>query len=585
MALAGGAFGCGGGGGIAAPDGGDQIVARLVVLDPPGDSLGLSFGTSVTLRVRYELDDGTPLPDAAVGVAILESTTGNPGGSTLSASTSTTDGDGIATVDLTAGAVRTNFRVEASAPNAAPAYFYVAVSADDFATLTVAPTHAGNRNPASFDRVELRLYPAEQIRCLELDIDDTPASPFAPRTLADFDGSARFQNVSAGAPYTLVAWAELPGNPVRLAAGCVDLGAGVVPAGELRFEVVVADRTARLPDSNPMRSLLSLTGAAGAVSASGVDRPWRVLGCPAGPGQLVLDCTLDAVAPDGTLDCIVTGNAALVTSVEAMRGPADVIGCRPTMAGAVPSLDAKLTGALDQGPFPVGAALTQLVATRTQLLSAIELHSQLDRISANAVGHRLLGAILRAGTDDHEVDLGQTSRPVLMQAPVAYGVTGPVLSIGEHAFTLRLGSLLGDAFVDLGLAEAGLDGRASELGAALTESAADAASSTSDCAAISAIICGSAGQPNGCAQAACASGAAYLDDAFSAWWQRLDGTDLDLTMSGQATLYDLDDDLLVDGIGNNGSSSQLGLWSTTLHLSDGSTAPGSGSFGSTGVVP
>jgi hypothetical protein len=168
---------------------------------------------------------------------------------------------------------------------------------------------------------------------------------------------------------------------------------------------------------------------------------------------------------------------------------------------------------------------------------------------------------------------------------VPYTVNGPVLSIGEHAFTLRLGSLLREAFIDLGLGPAGIDDRAADLGTALTQSAADAVSSTTGCAAISAIICRAGGQANGCAQAACASSAGYLDAAFPAWWQHLDGDDLDLSMSGQATLYDVDDDLLVDGIGNNGSSSQLGLWSITLQMADGSSIPGSGSFGSTNAIP
>lgn len=584
-ALALGALGCGSGGGVLGPDGGAQVVARLVVLDPPGESVGLSFGARVTLQVRYELDGGSPGADTEVRFAILESTTGNPGGSTLSASTSITDDDGIAAVDLTAGAVRTNFRVEASAPNAASVYFYVAVSADDFAVLTVEPVHAGNRDPASFDRVELRLFPAEELRCAGLDIDAPPTSPFAPRTLAGFTGSAPFRNVSVGAPYTLVAWAQRPDNPVPLAAGCVELGSGVVLPGDLRFEVVVNDRQARLPDASPMRSRMSLTGAVAALGSSGVDRPWRTLACPVGPGQLVLDCTLDALAPDGALDCVVTSTAPIVATVEAARGPVNAAGCRPATVGAGASLDAELTAALDQGPFPDGTDLMDLVSTRGQLLTTIELDSRLDRINEAALGHFLLGATLRADGTDHVVDLLQTSRPVLMQAPVGYGVTGPVLSIGEHSFTLRLGSLLRDAFDDLGLGNAGLEARADDLGAALIESAGDATTSTTDCAAISAILCSSAGQANGCAQAACTSAAAYLDTAFSAWWRHLDGPDLDLTISGQATIYDVDDDLLVDGIGNNGSSTQLGLWSVTLHLADGSSAPGSGSFGSTSAVP
>ncbi|HTM19033.1 MAG TPA: hypothetical protein VL172_00940, partial [Kofleriaceae bacterium] len=46
------------GGGDGAPDAGPEANPRLVILDPPGDALGLPFGGTATLRVRYETDGG-----------------------------------------------------------------------------------------------------------------------------------------------------------------------------------------------------------------------------------------------------------------------------------------------------------------------------------------------------------------------------------------------------------------------------------------------------------------------------------------------------------------------------------------------
>src|SRR5689334_4352028 len=71
-------------------DGGPPKV--LEILDPPGAQIGLHYGASVDLKVRYRLDDPTmaPVPGATVKLAIFD----DPGGSTLASDRAVTDSDG-----------------------------------------------------------------------------------------------------------------------------------------------------------------------------------------------------------------------------------------------------------------------------------------------------------------------------------------------------------------------------------------------------------------------------------------------------------------------------------------------------------
>lgn len=582
LALALGAA-CGGGSGNGGGDAGAGPVAHLVVLDPPSQSIGLSYGESVTLRVRYEYEDGSLVGGATVSFAILESATADPGGSTLSATSATTDASGIAQVDLTAGASRATFRVQAQADGATPAYFYVSVSQDGFAELAVTPEHQGARDPASFDHVELRLFMASNLQCADLDIDALPDSVFPPLATDGFDGTiADFRNISAGGAYTLVTWAEVPGSDVRLAAGCIDLPSDVILPTTISLTAQVTDRPAHLPAAVALRSTIDLTPLADELQQSGIDAPWRTLACPVGPGQLMLDCTLDALAPDGTLDCVVNSTDALVASVEAQRGTPGPGGCRPMIANANASLDSELAAAIAQGGFPSGAALTAMLDARTSTLGQLELVSELRFLGPGVAGHRLDGATIKVAGNDYAVSLGQTKRPVVDQQPVAITIDADQqMTIGDHGFTLRIGSLLRAGFRDQGLAIAGLADRETDLGTALAESAYDGSSSTYGCDAVSAILCGRIGQSQSCAVNACNAAAAHLDGALSAWWQHLDGAGLDCTMSGTATVHDDNNDLEVDAVGD---STAPGSWTVTMMTAGGTGMATTGTFASDSVV-
>ncbi len=569
-------------------DAGPPRSARLVIQPPPGDIVGLPFNDSVTLRVLYETDAGEPIPDGRVQFSILATGADeDPGGSTLSANQAITDAQGIARVDLHAGAERTHFRIEVDAADAPTTRFYVAVSETGFARLIVTPVHEGWREPETFERIELRLYRAAELRCVGMDIDDLPQPVFPPRTLAEFGGSATYQNVTSGEAYTLVAWTLVADSATPISVGCTDLGAEQVPPGNIELPLVLRDRALVLPEVTTLSSTLDLAPLAAAVTSTGVDRPWRVLACPTGPGQLLLDCTLDVLAPDTALDCVVHSDDPIVAEVEALRGAADANGCRPAQVGSDPSLDQVLLDGVAEGAaWPIGPDLDTLLQSREDTMISVELTSQLTIDSPSSARHRLGSVRLEVNGTPFDLDLSATDRPVLQQSQVPIDFASPpVLDVGEHGFTLRYGSLARAAFVAIGLSPRGLGERASHLGAALVESVSDGGASDPGCPSVSAILCGAIESPLDCALEACSIAALHLDTELEAWWTQLNGSGLDFELTGQAPIYDHDDDLLVDDIGRSDDSTVTGEWSARFELASGQKVSTSGAFGSVTEAP
>jgi hypothetical protein len=571
------------GGGDGAPDAGPEANPRLVILDPPGDSIGLAFGGTTTLRVRYETDAGEPIPDAAVDFQLVVRQDADPRGAALSATTAMSDALGIARVDLVAGAEETTFQIEAIAPQAASAFFTVSVSQAGFAHIDLDPFHDGWRDPLGFERIELRLYRAIDATCAAIDADEPPLSLFPPRALSGFDEVGSYQNVIASQPYTLVAWALLPDNTLPLAYGCVELGPHQVPPSRFALAMPVRDRAPRLPGDAELVSTLDLEPLADAAADAGTGAPWTVLSCAHGPGQLLLDCTTDVLGGDGTLDCVVDGANATVTAIQAARGPVDEFLCRPGTVGIEDSLDHQLNDAIDAGgDFPMGGELGELLDARADLLADVQLRSTLQFLPGGLVRHRLVALVADVGGTPYEVDLASTSRPVIAATAPAAIDGERNLVVGEHGFTLRYGSFAGAAWRDVALPAAGVAGRDADLGAALAGSAEDGGSATTGCNAVSAIICAEIGQAASCAYAACQTAAAALDDSFTAWWRGMDGDDLDLRLQGSVPLVDGDDDLAVDGLGTGGA--EMGSWQATWDAAFGADIAADGSFAGSAPV-
>jgi len=563
------ALGCGDDGRAATDGGLEQFT--LEVLDPPGDAIGLAFNQTVELRARYLDQAGTPLRNRTVEFAILASASESVGGSALSATSATTNRDGIAAVELIAGAQGAGFRVAATAANASQATFYVTVSDQGFTRLFIEPIHDGPRSVLGFSTVEVRLYRPDELRCGNADPDDLPESLFAPRSLASYGDVAKLPNLAANAPYTAIAWAQSAPSSTPLAFGCVELGAAQARNGDVALPLLTTDRPVFMDQALTVESTFDLGSLADANPTA--EAPWNVLACPLGPGQLVVDCVADALVSDGELDCVFTGSSAVADDIRAARGAADSSGCRPaTRAGGADSLDADMMQAIALGgTFPTGVELDELLSVRADLAARLVLRSRLH-IAGSAASHTLVEAELGPGPV-FVVDLLASARLVLEQTQIAtqvapLGSASPTATLASHAFTLDHGALARDAFAALALDGHGLVGNA--LGTALTASVKKTPST--GCVAVSEILCAATALPSTCAQAACTTARSQLDADLQGWWLFTHGTALDLTLTGSLVLRDDDDDLIVDRLGRNGAGEITGEWSATFATQSGDVA-------------
>jgi hypothetical protein len=345
----------------------------------------------------------------------------------------------------------------------------------------------------------------------------------------------------------------------------VELGASQIrPGRPLRLVLPLRDRPPHLPARLDLVSWFDATPLAEAEGSAGPD-PWAMLDCPLGRAQLVIDCALDAQAPDGDIDCVVAGDSDLVTAVEEERGAPDANGCRPAqLAGGGPSLDSLVHDNLS-GPWPSGAGLTQLLAARQVPLTGFSLASQLDSTAGTApLRHRLAELSVSGGA--FAIDLVDSPRAVIRQtAPSWLDPASGLLELGDHRFTLDYGAFARDAFAALGLTPAGLAPRAEDLGAALFDSV-DTGAATG-CTALSDLVCDRIGSAATCLASACVSARPALDALLDAWWQRLDATGLDFGVTGWAAVEDDDADMLVESLGADDRSA----WAATLELTTGSS--------------
>ncbi len=548
------AAGCGGDSGVGdPPDAGPERARRLVLLDD--ESVGILFGSSEVLRVRLEDVDGFPVPNAPVEFAFFVTPTESTGGAALSSRAATTDEAGVARVTVSAGAERANFRVRATAENATPVTYFIAVSELGFADIQVTPAHLGFRDADDFARIELRMYRHGFFRCDQLNPDFPPDTVFSIKSLPGFGGTARFPAVSALEPYTILAWAEVVERGTPVAVGCITLGAQqILPTPVVSVEVVVEDRALVMPDTALLESVLDLAPVADEAS----DEAWAVLACPLGPGQLLLDRV------------VIAAGEPLATDVASLRGVLDEgTGCRSAedSEGGL-SLDSLVAAAVaSSGSFPVNDELEDVVAMRRAIAKSVRLRSELSAGASGVASHRLRTARFGTESASLSVDLTSSARPILAQTEVPVAVDGATMTIAAHSFTARLGPASRAAFVALGLAPASLVDDADALGSALVASVE--ADALSGCDAMGAIVCDAIAAPANCIADACTAATAALDAELDAWWQVFADDGLDLTLSGTATLYDFDNDLHVDSVGADNAGPPLGIWAATVTTTAG----------------
>ncbi len=547
-------------------DGG--MSATLTILEPPGEQIGLVFGGSAALRVRYLAPGGAPVPGGQVSFAIVAdpARSEDSGGASLAATTARADEEGVARVDIVAGSLRTNFRVEANAPGAPPATFYVTVANEGFSALVVTPLHTGDRAEKETDVVEVRLY-GSAMSCAALSADAPAPSPYPPRAAETFGQPVSFTALGATEAYSVLAWGRDHEGHV-LGEGCVDLAPQQIrPGATLRLDVVVADRPTALAASYELTTSLDMSPVVGELF--GPSPAWHAAGCPEGAAQIILDCAIDALDGGDPLDCVVEAPGPDAILLEDTRGVLDpASGCRVLSSPGDITAEILVKDVLIPSGATTPAGVLPYESDRLPvLLTRIDLISSLD-VQGGAGWHHLGFAVLGASMASIPIDLRASSRPVL-DATLAVQLAGTSVTLGEHAFTLRAGALLREAFVIDGEDVHGLTLDPAGLGSQILAAASSQTGATG-CAAVSEAACAAASLPADCLTSACLAVVPIIDAALAEPFARLDAPGLDFTLAGTATGEDLDGDLVLDRL--------IGESTATVCLSDGAWVPVTGTL-------
>ncbi|HEX9104389.1 MAG TPA: Ig-like domain-containing protein [Polyangia bacterium] len=500
--------GCGPGSN-APPDGGPPLALDVV----GAAQIGLHYGKSTQLSVRYHADDASAAPVA--GATVHFSIFRDPAGSTLTRDVATTDSLGVATVTLTAGQAEADFRVAATAINAPEADFDVVVSKLDFVEIDAELAWAG--------AATLRALLYDDKTCAAL--PPSPTLPPPSRALSKAADKATLQFVNLlSKPYALVGRAESASGTL-VAYGCVDIGAELVPPGSV--SVVPLPLSAAVPSPVGSYTLTSTLVPAPSAYAALVGK-WQQFGggCPYGAAQGLLDAM----------------------GVASHRDAPQADGCRPT---STTSLDEQLQALLTAPPMAPANELGAIAADLAAITASATVKSKLTVTAASAATytaeHALASAELAVSASVSKTyDLVALGEPVIDVKGVAFADDGMTVTIGAHGFTLGWTTLWLQAFTDLSLTAriAGLGSPAiPALVAAVVAPAAHGGKM--GCAAVDDLVCSVTTGSGTCALTTpCASALGPLASSLAAGFAPASG--IDLSLSGTATPVDANGDLIVD---------------------------------------
>jgi hypothetical protein len=500
------AAGCGDHG-PSPPDGGPPLALDVVGVS----QRGLIFGETQSLSVRlHSADAGNdPVPNATVRFSIFR----DPAGSTLTTDHARTDGNGVASVQLTAGQAVAAFVVSATANNAPEALFDVSVakSSDDFVDLAVVLSWPGG-DPTM---TTLRAILFDDRGCADLPPATNQPAPFRALSATGSDATLQLQRLLRRS-YAVVGRAEDAAGGRLLGYGCVEVGPGLLPpASSSTLPLPLQAVSATPVGSYTLASQLTPANA----SAAAVLAPWRTLDCPNGAAQLLLDALgINQGTPDGK-------------------------GCKSA------PVDSQLQAALGVSAGQLAAIYGDLQAI---LGNGAELTSTLTVSPAGAraytAEHRLGSVRLRSAAAAQEYDLGALGLPIVRVANIATSHDGKTLTLGSHGFTFGWHTIWKQALLDLSSLPT------PSLGSLMSEIVAGARSgSLTGCAAV-ADVC------SACSTAACADAGVAIGASWEAALAPVSA--IDLVLAGSATTVDSPADLTVGEL-------TLGLWSSP-QLSAGS---------------
>jgi hypothetical protein len=496
-------------------------------------------------------------------------------GATLSASSGLTDAAGMASVTITGG-LETLFKLRArNARAAVPAEVTVIVREGDDGNIAVVAVPAVGSNAAmTVSAVDLLLF--DKMSCSML-------SPIAPPSTVYLK-----QTVPPGAPGTfgvsnMGTWAVLgqgrDGDGQLRASGCVDVPGSTVVVGKTVNVYLPLSEVEPIPRGTFVLS--SSFSLAKRELPRRVAAPWQDLGdCPLDPGQLWLDCAVDALGspPGDALDCVpaASGEGDLANLITARRGNLSTgSACRAVAAATgAQGLDAKVAALF---PSPAQAPISSIDTLGTAIAAmfddvklgstlALEPTASVEIFQAT---HTLRSASFQVGAQATTVDIVALGTPNSQARFVPVSTKDGLLSVGSHGMGMRLGTLAHTAFAKVSLTGHGFPSATSAyldvaFGLATTGTGA---ARKAGCDALDVVVCTDVGRPVGCLGAACVAGQAALAARLDAAFTLADGDGADLQLSGSAAMTDDNGDGFADRLG--ASSKDSGLWTAQIRAHAG----------------
>jgi hypothetical protein len=559
--------GAGCGSHASGPSGAFELVAALPTPACDAASATCHVAPNTPEMLTFTLTQGgEPAPGQTVSFALDPP---KPGGAALAAASGVTDADGRVVATILTGTAA-DFVVVAQIGQTT-ARVTIIVDSGASGSVLVTPFFAPSSTPPPAGAtMKVLLY--DFLSCSDLNLDN----PIDPQRKPLTPPNALFQYV-----YTNVmnaAIAEVSTDRV-IAKGCVDIpGTSLQANGTVEVMLPLYDA---IPDPLGTYSVTTdLTFAPPLAAAATLAAPWNALSdCPLDPAQRWLDFTVNALSPETSADPLTLGQA-----IAARRGAALIDGngsptsCRSARdSDGNESIDALVLGLFGSPlPAPV-AALPAIADDAASLLDSVRLLSTLAVQSSSSatsyvVTHTLSTAELGPG-ESIAVPLAPLGLPTL-QAFASGTAADNVLTIGPHAFTLRLGTVARAAFGPLSLMPRGLPPDLPSFVATLFALAQSADGTATGCAALDGVVCPAVGESAGCVTSACEAGLQALVTELADGFASADGSGLDLSLSGSAPLIEksggLADQLGIDfGVDQSGAA-QVAIWSVNLRTQQGS---------------
>lgn len=482
--------------------------ATVALVSPMG-ALGLHYGEQATLLLRYR-----HLGQGIAGTTLSLHIDSDNTGTTLSADRVVTNDRGEASVLLTAGAAEAAFHVLVSAPLANELVIDIAVSRYAFGNLDVSLDAS---DLPGVTMVRAALVTGVGAHCAAL-LPTAKLGPVLRSQQANKNRGVLPFSTLLVQPYSVLGRAE-DSTGRLLGYGCVELSDDLLRTG-LRAVVPV-------PLGPVFPSPLGRYDLAFELkSKPSSPALWELLACAQGLGQVLIDAMLPVVP---------TADKDVATRLTALRGALDTTtGCRTGTDKPDDKLHALLAGTA------AGTALVPVAQDAAAIVGGLKLATLLQVYVSNdrdtLATHTLTSATLATSTRSANYSLATVPVPAVTNLLLTQN--GVLLTIPEHALTLRLPSLWRQAMSELVIVPRSLTMTPAQLfQAAVTMSVS---SGKNGCDAVEALLCSAMSPPcTGKLSAACLQATSAIASSLT---RSFDDAmpDYDLWLSLSATMEDPD---------------------------------------------